>query len=217
LLSKVRSSATLLVVVGSRWYGHGPAGRLIDDPSDWVRREIATAFDAGVRVLPLLVGEVSTLRYDDLPPDIRRLASLHYLRVRAEDAVRDIPLVVDEAVAVDRNGTGRTSRQDIDRLLLLPDERPRFLAPCRLPGRGSGSAVLLVTDRRLCIADREGEREVRLLFPLTQIVHTEVRRNRWADSAPTADLMIHTSTGSLVVVWSLLLEQAEQVVDVVGG
>jgi hypothetical protein len=51
LLRRVRSARILLAVIGPRWLtATDPTGRRrIDDPADWIRRELAEAFAAGVR------------------------------------------------------------------------------------------------------------------------------------------------------------------------
>lgn len=100
LLRTVRASSVLLVIIGSEWYATNARGRLIDNPGDFVRMEIAAAFEAELRVIPVLVGEVAELCADDLPADIRRLAALQYVRVRSRDAHRDVPRVVDDIVAI---------------------------------------------------------------------------------------------------------------------
>src|SRR3984893_14737730 len=56
LLARVRSARVLLAVIGPHWLTatDPTGGRRIDDPADWVRREIAEAFTAGVQVIPIL-------------------------------------------------------------------------------------------------------------------------------------------------------------------
>jgi hypothetical protein len=49
LLGRVRRAAVLLAVIGRRWLtAEGRNGvRSLDDPADWVRRELVEAFAAG--------------------------------------------------------------------------------------------------------------------------------------------------------------------------
>jgi hypothetical protein len=88
----VRSSAVLLVIIGPGWD--------VSNPASWVRREIAEAFAAEVRVIPVLVDSIAELSHDKLPADLRRLAELQYVRLRSRDAHRDVPRVVDDIVAL---------------------------------------------------------------------------------------------------------------------
>ncbi|QQQ77031.1 toll/interleukin-1 receptor domain-containing protein [Saccharothrix sp. 6-C] len=244
LLDRVRSSLVLVAVIGSDWHSPTPDGRLIDNERDWVRREIAAAFAAGVRVLPVLVGDVPDFVHDDLPPDIRRLARVQRQRIRLREAHRDIAHIVAEITDIDPRLSGRvrrTSRTEIDRLarstlpllqqhfgnrgrlvdiawsLLRPDEGLRFVAPCRFSRRTSGSAVVLVTSRRICIADLDGELKIQqvLTFGVQEVVDIEVRRRRRAGVFPTADLCLQTATGDRVLIRDLLRPQVEALVDVV--
>jgi TIR domain len=59
LLTRVRGCAVLLAVVGPRWLSAADAAgrRRIDDPADWIRRELAEAFTAGVQVIPVLTDD----------------------------------------------------------------------------------------------------------------------------------------------------------------
>ncbi len=84
LLAGLRCSAVLLVVIGARWLsGHDRHGRrFIDQHQDWVRREIAEAFAANLRVVPVLVGDVPPLDPSALPASIRQLAKCQFVRLR---------------------------------------------------------------------------------------------------------------------------------------
>jgi hypothetical protein len=68
-------TAAVLVLIGRHWAGaHDDAGaRRLDDARDYVRFEIATALQAGVRVIPVLVGGARMPDADSLPDDIRPL------------------------------------------------------------------------------------------------------------------------------------------------
>ena len=78
----------MIVLIGPTWLdgpGSGSGyigGRLIDRPGDWVRTEIATAMQAGNRIVPVLVGDGTMLpAASQLPADIASLAGLQFLRV----------------------------------------------------------------------------------------------------------------------------------------
>lgn len=244
VLDKVRTSVLLLAIIGANWFAAGPNGRLVDDPRDWVRREIGTAFTSGVRVLPVLVGDVPDLIHDDLPADIRRLAALQRLRVRPKDRHQDVPRVAADILSIEPRLAGRVlrvSRDEIDRLLrdVLPpvqqrlgvrgllvdvvwsllrsDDEPRFAALCRFSRRAPGSAVLLITNRRIYIADRDSENNVQqvLTFDVAQIVNIEARRRLRAGVVPTADIALRTTTGDRVLIRDLLRSQVEAILDLI--
>jgi len=98
LLNRVRSCRVLLVVIDRDWLTlTTPAGgRRIDDPADWIHREITEAFAAGVRVIPVLVGDAMHPLEDELPAGIRALARCQGVRVRRKRTRLDIGALVHQ-------------------------------------------------------------------------------------------------------------------------
>ncbi|MFE0023246.1 AAA family ATPase [Amycolatopsis sp. NPDC059021] len=88
----------VLVVIGPRWLTcttrHG--GRRIDDPGDWVRRELAEALRRGVRVIPVFLDHTKVLTETDLPADVAALARCQYLRLHHRNDVQDLAKLVGE-------------------------------------------------------------------------------------------------------------------------
>jgi hypothetical protein len=80
----VRSSAVLIAVVGPGWLTATGAGgrRRIDDPGDFVRREIADAIAQRKRLIPVLVGDAWLPSEDQLPPDIATLTRWNAIQLR---------------------------------------------------------------------------------------------------------------------------------------
>jgi len=95
-----------LVVIGPWWLrvSHDPADvrnpRRLDDPADWVRREIETLLARdGVAVIPLLLGGAGVPGAGDLPASLRALPERHAMHLRPyPDFERSLGLVI-EAVA----------------------------------------------------------------------------------------------------------------------
>ncbi len=77
IMEAIGSCAVLLAVVGHLWLievgDHGQ--RRLDDPGDYVRREIEAALRSGVRVIPVLLDGTRMPRADELPPSLRDLAT----------------------------------------------------------------------------------------------------------------------------------------------
>jgi hypothetical protein len=84
LLDQVRGAQVVRAVIGPHWLtATGVNGqRRIDDPNDWIRRELATAFDAGVLVVPVLTDNAAIPAETDLPADIARLGRAQYVLLR---------------------------------------------------------------------------------------------------------------------------------------
>jgi hypothetical protein len=100
LLRRVRGSEALLAIVGSGWLSaaHSSGGRALDQSADWVRREIAEAFNCGVRVVPVLIDQAERLTDATLPDDIAALCRCQYLRFRYDDFQYDLDRIVEEVV-----------------------------------------------------------------------------------------------------------------------
>lgn len=73
---------TLLVVIGRHWLGVSADGsRRIDDPTDFVRLEVAQAPSRDVRIIPLLIDRTEMPSSTVLPDDLKNLAFRNALRV----------------------------------------------------------------------------------------------------------------------------------------
>jgi hypothetical protein len=101
LLDGVRKAKVLLAVIGPRWENTFDAGggRLIDDSSDWVRREIAEAFRRGVPVVPVILGLRGPLIKDELPKNIRKLADLQVVQITHRGSEASLKAFVDDLIA----------------------------------------------------------------------------------------------------------------------
>ncbi|GLZ13487.1 hypothetical protein Acsp04_37220 [Actinomadura sp. NBRC 104425] len=92
LLNAVRGSAVLLAVMGPGW-ARDPRLR---DENDWVRREILEAFDANIRVVPVLKGRTTErLKAAELPAELARLADIQSFRLEPRDSEMDIRRIGD--------------------------------------------------------------------------------------------------------------------------
>ena len=76
LAEALDSSNVLLAIIGPTWLTatDNTGRRRIDDPSDFVRLEIANALKRDIAVIPVLVGGAKMPREEDLPMDLRGLA-----------------------------------------------------------------------------------------------------------------------------------------------
>ncbi|GGK40765.1 hypothetical protein GCM10010124_37010 [Pilimelia terevasa] len=97
LWGSLAKSSVLIVVIGPKWRGEQPDGTAkIDDPDDFVRREIELALQIGIRVVPVLVGDVPNLAAAKLPPSLAALADCQYTRLGNRGAQHDVARLVDE-------------------------------------------------------------------------------------------------------------------------
>ncbi|MFG3113533.1 toll/interleukin-1 receptor domain-containing protein [Streptomyces sp. NPDC048197] len=99
LLAALRRSSLLLAVVGPDWTNFRAR---LQEPEDWVRREIEEAFACELPVVPILDGrKTNRLKRTDLPPELARLADLQSIPFDTHDVetgVRRIGDLVAEMV-----------------------------------------------------------------------------------------------------------------------
>ena len=91
-------TSVLIVMIGPEWLRtHDEFGRRrLDDPDDWVRREIVYALEKGLLVLPLLVSNAELPDADGLPDCLKPLLSYQASRLRDEDWQQDVKQLLDK-------------------------------------------------------------------------------------------------------------------------
>jgi hypothetical protein len=89
----LRGSDVVLVVIGPRWLiaADDRGLRRLDNPADFVRREVELALQSRATVLPLLVHGATLPRAADLPATLQPLAALPPLALGDAPAARRIP------------------------------------------------------------------------------------------------------------------------------
>jgi hypothetical protein len=90
----------LIAVIGARWFATDAQDRRhVDDPADWVRREIVCALGRGIPVIPVLVGDVR-LAEADLPPELAVLPERQFLPIRLRAVEHDLEPLIDRLTPV---------------------------------------------------------------------------------------------------------------------
>lgn len=97
LKTRAAKSQVMLSIIGERWDDPHTLA-LLQDPEDWVRREIATALRHRVQVVPILVGARPRLAADRLPADIRVLADIQGPHLPRDYDDADLHRLVDRLV-----------------------------------------------------------------------------------------------------------------------
>lgn len=122
IFAAIRSADVLLALIGPNWLTvtDGRGNRKLDNPRDFVRREISEAIRHGVRVVPVLLG-AARITEDQLPSDIAALASYQDISIRAREIHHDLPRLLDSIRKVvpglpgEQNLAGPAGRGQADR------------------------------------------------------------------------------------------------------
>ena len=79
----VASCAVLVALIGRQWatLTDEEGARRLDNPDDFVRFEVKTAVERGVRVVPVLIDGARPLRRQELPAELQKLARLNALEL----------------------------------------------------------------------------------------------------------------------------------------
>ncbi|MEJ2132275.1 MAG: toll/interleukin-1 receptor domain-containing protein, partial [Gammaproteobacteria bacterium] len=128
LEERLAASDVLLAVIGPQWLAIADAnGRRLDQPDDYVRREIAAALAGTTRVIPVLVGGARMPSAEALPEVLRPLATRNAARLDDASFERDFDVLVDDILERPRGFV----RRELDRLqrLAFVATRSLFVAP----------------------------------------------------------------------------------------
>jgi TIR domain len=128
----VDSCAVLVALIGRQWATLADEGgrRRLDDPDDFVRFEVRTALERGVRVIPVLVDGAKPLRRQQLPAELHKLARLNALELSYGRYQYDADRLLDLIQEVLADG-----RADVHR------SPPGADAGAPIPARPGGSAL----------------------------------------------------------------------------
>lgn len=98
LRQAVQTCDVLLALIGSRWLDARDAQgrRRLDDPSDFVRQEIALALQSGARVIPVLLDGTPMPSADELPEALKPLADRNALAMSNGRWAEDVARLMDQ-------------------------------------------------------------------------------------------------------------------------
>lgn len=78
----VRTAPAVLVLYSAAWRGVRPDGTArIDDPDDWVRKELVMAHQHRRPLLPVIIDDAPPPNASDLPPDLRFLTAAQFMKL----------------------------------------------------------------------------------------------------------------------------------------
>ncbi len=111
---KLSESGAVVVLIGDNWSSvtNEEGERRLDDPADYVSREIAAALQSEVPVVPVLIGRASMPRKDELPEKLVELTRRNALKITDERWDFDVNRLA-KVLAIDVPGSAAQRRLDI--------------------------------------------------------------------------------------------------------
>jgi TolB protein len=95
LTNQLQNSDVVLVIIGSQWLDarNFDGTRRLDDPLDWVRREVEIALERRaekrIKVIPVLTEDAEMPLIDQLPTSMKPLVNLQAVRIRDDEGFND--------------------------------------------------------------------------------------------------------------------------------
>ena len=91
LTEALAQTDNLLAIIGPDWLTAEKEGRRrLDDPEDWVRREVVAGLSGRSTVTPVLVGHAQLPTVEQLPEPLQPLTARHAIEVRPEHFDSDV-------------------------------------------------------------------------------------------------------------------------------
>jgi len=133
LLGRLRLCSVLLVVIGPYWLTlTDKAGRRrIDDPADWIRRELVEAFTHELRIVPVLTDGATLPAGTDLPDDIAGLSRRQYVSLRRRYYEPDLAYLVKRIVEAEPDLAKVAQRHQARAATALADAVTEQVCPYR--------------------------------------------------------------------------------------
>ena len=75
------SSAVMLVLIGKDWTGRPPDDNRLDNPGDYVRREVEIALQHNIPIIPILIDRAEMPTPEELPESLRPLVRYEALQL----------------------------------------------------------------------------------------------------------------------------------------
>jgi hypothetical protein len=120
IAEKLAESGAVVVLMGDNWTSvtDKNGNRRLDDPGDYVRREIAAALQSKVPVVPVLIGEAVMPPQDVLPEDLQELTRRNAMTITDERWSFDVTRLA-KVLAIDVPGSVAQRRLDLLRSIAL--------------------------------------------------------------------------------------------------
>jgi formylglycine-generating enzyme required for sulfatase activity len=174
---EVKTCDYLIAVIGRLWLtacDDQTGRRRLDDPEDWVRREIELALSLGIPVIPLLLDDISMPSPDQLPEGLKDLPRRHaqsihphpHLDFDLQRLIEKIEQInkkrLEDEIQTEKDRIAKKAKDERDRL----EKRAEDLAEHEKQLRES---IKGIQERRIRLREVLAEEEVRLRDTLKRV------------------------------------------------
>ncbi|MGE3537793.1 MAG: adenylate/guanylate cyclase domain-containing protein [Candidatus Tectimicrobiota bacterium] len=141
----------LLILIGTRWLSavDSTGKRRLDNPNDYVRREIQVGFTRNIHALPVLLGGAVMPNFRDLPIDLTKLSRINALELsdtrwhtdvdKLLETVKKLPIAAQRRPRFSQwFDRGKIDREIVDKY--LPPQLVKLLAKAKMTPRLGGSS-----------------------------------------------------------------------------
>lgn len=120
IVERIEQACAVVVVIGENWLTatSDEGQRRLDDPDDYVLREISAALEGGVVVVPVLIGGATMPRKEELPARLADLAMRNAITISDERWSFDVERL-SKVLAIDVAGSVTQGKLDTMRLTAL--------------------------------------------------------------------------------------------------
>ena len=117
---KLSESGAVVVVIGDKWSSvtNAEGKRRLDDPADYVSREISAALQSAVPVVPVLIGDANMPRTDELPENLGELTRRNAMTITDERWDFDVTRLA-KVLAIDVPGSIAQRKLDLLKSMAL--------------------------------------------------------------------------------------------------
>lgn len=117
---KLSESGAVVALIGDKWSSvtNAEGRRRLDDPADYVIREISAALSSGIPVVPVLIGNAGMPRPDELPESLSELSRRNAITVTDERWDFDVNRLA-KVLAIDVPGSVAQRKLDLVKGLAL--------------------------------------------------------------------------------------------------
>ncbi len=117
---KLSESGAVVVLIGNKWSSvtNEEGKRRLDDPADYVSREISAALQSAVPVVPVLIGDATMPRKDELPEKLSELTRRNAITITDERWNFDVARLA-KVLAIDVPGSVAQRKLDILKSMAL--------------------------------------------------------------------------------------------------